>query len=166
MLKKHGKKILIGLGVLLLLLQFVRPAKNESDDQTYHLSTKYPVPDDVKQMLAVACDDCHSNKTVYPWYAEIQPVGIWLASHVNDGKRHLNFSNFASRKIAIQNHKFEEIIEMVKEGEMPMASYTLIHRDAILSEAQKGRLVSWAQSMMDSLKAKYPADSLVLRRPK
>ena len=164
MLKKYGKKILISLGVILLLLQFVRPTKNLSDDQSQHLNTKYAVPEDVQAILTTACNDCHSNKTVYPWYAEIQPVGLWLANHVNEGKRHLNFSTFASRKIAIQNHKFEEVIEMVKEGEMPMASYTLIHRDAILSDAQRERLTSWAQAMMDTLKVHYPADSLVLRR--
>ena len=165
MFKKYGKKMLIALGAILLLLQFVRPAKNLSNDQSQHLNTKYPVPEDVQAILTRSCDDCHSNKTVYPWYAEIQPVGIWLANHVNEGKRHLNFSTFTSRKIAIQNHKLEEIIEMVKEGEMPLGSYTLIHRDAILSEAQKERLTSWAAAMMDTLKTHYPADSLVLRRP-
>ncbi len=83
---------------------------------------------------------------------------------MNEGKKHLNFSEFTSRKIAVQNHKFEEIIEMVKEGEMPLGSYTWTHRDAVLSAEQQQTLVNWAQSCMDSLAANYPADSLVLRR--
>ena len=160
------KKILIGLGVVLVAIQFVRPERNLSDDRTYDVSTKYAVPEDVKQILAVACNDCHSNKTEYPWYANIQPVAWFLDHHVTDGKRHLNFSNFTSRSVAYQNHKFEETIEMVKEGEMPLASYTYLglHAGANLTELQKQSLINWAQANMDSLKAQYPADSLVMRR--
>ncbi len=160
------KKILIGLGVVLVAIQFVRPERNLSDDRTYDVSTKYAVPEDVKQILAVACNDCHSNKTEYPWYANIQPVAWFLDHHVTDGKRHLNFSNFTSRSVAYQNHKFEETIEMVKEGEMPLASYTYLglHARANLTEQQKQSLINWAQANMDSLKAQYPADSLVMRR--
>jgi hypothetical protein len=114
--------------------------------------------------LDVGCNDCHSNLTRYPWYANIQPIASWLANHVNEGKRELNFSEFTKRKIAVQNHKFEEIIEMVKEGKMPLGSYTWVHRDAALTEAQKQTLTQWAQACMDTLQAQYPADSLVLKR--
>lgn len=163
-MKKYIKPILLGLLVIFLLSQFIRPAKNQSNDRTYDISQKYPVPDPVQAILKVACNDCHSNYTVYPWYAEVQPVAAWLADHVEEGREHLNFSGFTARRVAVQNHKFEEIIEMVKEGEMPLASYTWIHRDAILTEEQKQTLINWAQANMDSLKAQYPADSLVLRR--
>ena len=163
-MKKYIKPVLIGLAVILLLAQFIRPEKNLSNDLSNDVSRKYPVPDSIKAILKVACDDCHSNSTVYPWYAEIQPVAGWLANHVDEGKRKLNLSDFSNRRIAIQNHKFEEIIEMVESGEMPLASYTWIHRDAILSENQKQALIGWARTNMDSLKAQYPADSLVLRR--
>ncbi len=160
------KKILIGLGVVLVVIQFFHPEKNLSDDRTYDVSTKYAVPEEVKSTLKVACDDCHSNKTEYPWYSNIQPVAWFLDHHVVDGKRHLNFSNFTSRPIAYQNHKFEETIEMIKEGEMPLPSYTYfgLHSGAKLTEAQKQILISWAEANMDSLKANYPADSLVMRR--
>jgi len=163
-MKKYIKPTLLGLLAIFLLAQFIRPAKNQSNDLLHDIAQKYPVPDSVQAILKVACNDCHSNYTVYPWYAEVQPVAVWLANHVNEGKEHLNLSNFTARKIAVQNHKFEEIIEMVREGEMPLASYTWIHRDAILSEGQKQTLINWAQTQMDSLKAQYPADSLVLRR--
>jgi hypothetical protein len=117
-------------------------------------------------MLEVACNDCHSNKTRYPWYSNVQPVAWWLAGHVNDGKRHLNFSEFTKRKIAVQNHKFEEIVEMVKEHEMPLSSYTFAgtHPDAELTDEQRVAITDWATTQMDSLKKWYPADSLVLRR--
>ena len=161
------KKILLGLAAVLVIIQFIRPEKNLSDDRTYDVSTKYAVPDNVKTILDVACNDCHSNKTAYPWYSNIQPIAWFLDHHVTDGKRHLNFSTFTKRPVAVQNHKFEETIEMVKEGEMPLPSYTWLglHSGANLTDEQRQILIKWAETNMDSLKAQYPADSLVLRRP-
>ncbi|MDX1942068.1 MAG: heme-binding domain-containing protein [Saprospiraceae bacterium] len=163
---KIGKIILIVLILALVGIQFVRPAKNTSNVKTYDVATKYPVPTEVANILDVACNDCHTNLTKYPWYASVQPVAWFLNDHVVDGKRHLNFSEFTNRPIAVQNHKFEEVIEMVKEKEMPLPSYTWLglHSDAKLSDAQRETLINWAQTQMDSLKAQYPADSLVLRR--
>lgn len=161
------KKILLGLLAVLIIIQFIRPEKNDSNDQQAHVSTKYEVPGEVATILKGACDDCHSNKTEYPWYANVQPVAWWLADHVEDGKRHLNFSTFTTRKIAIQNHKFEEVVEMVEEKEMPLNSYTWmgLHPEANLTEEQRQTLINWAKAQMDTLKANYPADSLVLKRP-
>ncbi|MCK6691356.1 MAG: heme-binding domain-containing protein [Thermoanaerobaculia bacterium] len=163
-MKKYLKPALYALLAIFLLAQFIRPAKNLSNDQSRHLSTKYPIPAEVESVLKVACYDCHSNYTIYPWYAWVQPVAAWLANHVNEGKRELNFSELATRRIAVQNKKMEEVIELVREGEMPLASYTWVHRDAMLSQEQKDLLINWAQSVMDTLSARYPADSLVLRR--
>ncbi len=163
-MKRYIRPVLLGLLAILLLVQFIRPAKNQSNDQAYDVSKKYPVPDSVAAILKIACKDCHSNYTEYPWYAEIQPVASWLANHVSEGKRELNFSTFTMRRAAIQNHKFEEVIEMVKEGKMPLGSYIRIHRDAILSDRQQQLLINWAAANMDSLKTWYPADSLVLKR--
>jgi Haem-binding domain len=162
------KKIFYGLGVIFLLAQLIRPEKNLSDDQTNAISTKYPMPDSVAAIMKVACYDCHTNKTNYPWYAEIQPVAWWLSDHVKDGKRHFNMSNFTSMKVAIQNHKLEEMAEEIEKGEMPLHSYTYmgLHSEAKLTAEQRKTLVTWAHAQMDSLKAHYPADSLVMpKRP-
>ncbi len=158
------KKILIGLGVILIVIQFFRPEKNNSNDLTYAVSTKYEVPEQLNQIFRVACNDCHSNKTEYPWYANVQPVAWWLNDHVLDGKRHLNFSEFTSLPLAIQNHKFEEVVEMVEKKEMPLPSYTNLglHSEANLSDAQRKIIMDWAKAQMAYLKDTYPADSLVM----
>ncbi|MCK5442130.1 MAG: heme-binding domain-containing protein [Maribacter sp.] len=158
------KKILIGLGIVLIVIQFIRPDKNESNDLTYAVSTKYSVPEAVNDILQVSCNDCHSNKTVYPWYANVQPVAWWLNHHINDGKRHLNFSDFSNAPIAIQNHKFEEVIEMIEEHEMPLPSYTNLglHAEANLNADQREIIMDWAKAQMTYLKDNYPADSLVM----
>jgi hypothetical protein len=156
------KKVVIGVLILLLAIQFIRPEPNVSDDRTYDVSTAYNLPGEVGQIIKVGCNDCHSNKTEYPWYSRVQPVAWWLDHHITDGKGHLNFSEFTNQPIAIQNHKFEEIIEMVEEDEMPLPSYTYfgLHSAARLSESQKSLVMDWARAQMDLLKQTYPADSL------
>lgn len=160
------KKILLVLLVALVAIQFFHPARNESTgEQTHYIGKTYPVPDDVKQILAKACNDCHSNNTRYPWYSKLQPVDWWLTDHINDGKKHLNFDEYTSRSLRYQYNKMKETIEEVKEGGMPLDSYTWIHKDAILTDAEKTRLFDWANGVMDSLEAHYPMDSLIRKRP-
>jgi hypothetical protein len=160
------KKIALGLFIVLIVIQFIKPEKNLSDDQTHHMALKYPVPGEVKEILRVACDDCHSNKTAYPWYVNIQPVAWFLDNHVQEGKRELNFSTFTRLPIAVQNHKFDETIEMVQEKEMPLESYTFLglHKEANLTDEQRKVLINWAKAQMNTLKIQYPADSLKMKR--
>jgi hypothetical protein len=162
------KKLLIGLLALLLIIQLIQPTKNTSDDNSYHISKKYEVPQEVDAILRSACYDCHSNKTNYPWYAHVQPFAWFLNDHVTEGKKHVNYAEFTNLSIARQNHKLEETIEMVEEKEMPLASYTYfgLHKDANLSDEQRTILIAWAKSQMNMLKATYPADSLVLKKGK
>ena len=156
------KKLIIGLGVLLLVIQFFPPEKNESNKLTYDIATKYEVPDDVNHLLQVSCNDCHSTKTEYPWYANVQPVAWWLNEHVVDGKKHLNFSEFTKLPLFVQNHKFEEVIEMVEDKEMPLDDYTYLglHSEANLTDEQRTKITDWAKAQMNYLKERYPADSL------
>jgi len=160
------KKILIGVLVILVIIQFIRPEKNLSDDQTHSIALKYPVSGDVKELLRVACEDCHSNKTAYPWYVNIQPIAWFLDNHVQEGKAELNFSTFTKLPVAVQNHKFDEIIEMVDEKEMPLKSYMFfgLHENANLSDQQRAVLVNWAKQQMTMLKNEYPADSLKIKK--
>jgi hypothetical protein len=161
-LRSFLRKFLIALAIVFILIQFVRPAKNTSGVATHPMSAKYHMPTDVETIFENACYNCHSNKTNYPWYAEVQPVAWWLANHVKEGKQHLNFDEFTGRRIAFQNHKLEEIGEEVKEKEMPLPSYTWLglHQEADLTDEQRQMIIDWAAAQMDTLKNQYPADSL------
>lgn len=151
--------------VVLVVLQFIRPTKNNSREQSHDISTKYKMSDSVRLVFDKACADCHSNNTKYPWYASVQPLAFWLDHHVQEGKRELNFNEFASYRIGKQNHKLKEVIEQIEEGEMPLSSYTLIHKEAVLSANEKATLINWCKSVMDTIKANYPEDNLKLKRP-
>jgi hypothetical protein len=149
----------------LVIIQFIHPKKNKAEGpQPNHIGNVYPIPGDVKAILDKACNDCHSNNTSYPWYSKLQPVDWWLDKHIRDGKKELNLDEYTDKNLRYQYHKLEEIAEMVKDGEMPLDSYTWTHKDAILTEAEKNTLISWADGIRDSMKAKYPIDSLVRKR--
>ena len=161
------KKILLVLLAALLILQLFHPKKNKSEGpQPNYIGNVYAVPDDVKAILSKACNDCHSNNTVYPWYSKVQPVDWWMNRHIVDGKKHLNFDEYSNKTAFSQFHKMEETIEMIKEGEMPLNSYTWIHKDAKLTAEEKAKVIDWAGSVMDTMRARYPADSLVRKRAK
>lgn len=163
-MKQILKKIGIVLLIAFIIIQFFKPDRNINttpDAVKNDISAVMHVPADVQLILQTSCYDCHSNNTKYPWYANVQPVAWWLNHHIEEGKHEINFNEFATYRIRRQYRKMQEIVEQVQEGEMPMSSYTLIHGDASLNETQKTSLVNWAKATIDSMKAKYPTDSLV-----
>ncbi len=161
-MKRFFKILFYTLLIALLLFQFYpKPKKNLSATiNANDITLAHNVPADVQQLLKTSCYDCHSNNTAYPWYSRIQPVALWLGNHIDDGKDELNFSEFGSYSIRRKYRKLEEINKEVKEGEMPLSSYTIIHRYAKLNESHKLLLATWVTALRDSIKANYPADSL------
>ena len=140
------KRFLIFALISFVVMQFFRVDKNiaEGDYVQAFVDDTNP-PDEVMIILKTACNDCHSNNTIYPWYAEVAPVSYWLDDHIRDGKKHLNFSAWDSYSVKKKDHKMEELEEMVAEGEMPLDSYTWVHKDAVLSDQQRDAMVAWVK---------------------
>ncbi|CAN5679759.1 hypothetical protein BH10BAC3_BH10BAC3_02750 [soil metagenome] len=157
--RKWPRTILLLLFFGFIAIQFFQPDKNNLDViATNDIHQMVAVPDTVDQVLKVACFDCHSNNTNYPWYTDIQPVGWWLNSHIEDGKSNLNFNEFVN--IPPRNGKttherqlkaLEEIKETIEEGEMPLRSYTIIHKEARLTKEQKQMILNWSDSARKAL---------------
>ncbi len=148
------KKIVIGLFIGFIAIQFIQPARNKSNSiLPTDIEKIVAVPANVSGILKTSCNDCHSNNTQYPWYSSIQP-GAWImASHIKNGKAMLNFSQFGELSNRKQQSKLQELINQLKDDEMPILSYKLIHRNADLTPAQKTILMNWAASAKDSLSA-------------
>ena len=141
------KKILLGILVFILLIQFVRPEKNLSQSYENDISTVVDVPENVQLLLKNACNDCHSNYTKYPWYSEIAPVSWFLAHHVNEGKEHLNFSEWTSYNENQKKHIIHDIEEVLESHEMPLKTYILMHEEANLTNEQFETLLHWAKTL-------------------
>ena len=150
-------KLLKWIGSVLLILlvgmQFISTRSNQSTTvpSTDFVKT-YKVPENVGNILSVSCYNCHSNNTNYPWYSRVQPVGWFLETHINKGKAELNFSEFGDYSARKQKSKLKSMISQVEKGEMPLKSYTFIHRDARLSKEDKKTLVNYFNSIQDSLR--------------
>jgi hypothetical protein len=147
---KSNKKILnlknisIAIIAFLVVIQFFRidktkPVTNPESDFIY---IEKP-PADIAQKIKTACYDCHSNETVYPWYANIAPVSWMLQSHIIEAREHINFSEWENFPGGKRGHFKEECAEEITSGEMPLKSYTLIHKDARMDESEIEKLAEW-----------------------
>jgi len=143
---KNIKKVILVLVIGFVIAQFFGPEKNQGDLATIDaFMAETNPPEDVKIILKEACIDCHSDVTEYPWYNNITPVNYWLAGHIKDGKKHFNLSNWEGNSVKRKDHKFEELIEMVEDKEMPLNSYTWVHSEAKLTDVQRKAVMDWAK---------------------
>ncbi len=145
------------LFVGLVVIQVFHPNKNNNPAITSDDITKmYPMSDSVHNILAKACYDCHSNNTNYPWYNNIQPVAWWLNDHIEEGKHHVNFSEFGKYPLAKQAKKLKKCAKEIEEGDMPLDNYLWIHKDAILTPQEKQLVLDWAKNLSQQIAQTAP----------
>ncbi|UBZ09129.1 heme-binding domain-containing protein [Leeuwenhoekiella palythoae] len=138
--------------VALIVIQFFPITLNESDTVPQSDFMKVnQVPATIKNRLQVSCYDCHSNNTNYPWYSKKQPAAWYLDDHIQEGKDELNFNEWATYSDRRKNSKLRSIISQIEEDKMPLDSYILIHRDAILSDEDKRMIIDYMTALKDSL---------------
>jgi len=138
--------------VALIVIQFFPITLNESDTVPQSdFMVKNQVPATIKNRLQVSCYDCHSNNTDYPWYSKIQPAAWYLEDHIQEGKDELNFNEWATYSDRRKNSKLRSIISQIEEDKMPLDSYTLIHRDAILLDEDKTMIIDYIAALKNSL---------------
>jgi cbb3-type cytochrome oxidase cytochrome c subunit len=151
------KRVGIAFIVLFIVIQVFRINKTITpvNEQTDFMAVTQTNPE-VATILKNACYDCHSNQPTYPWYTSIAPVSWWIKNHINEGSKHLNFSIWQTYTVKRKDHKLEECVEMIEEGEMPMNSYTWMHPEAKLTDAQKQLLIDWFKA--EKAKLNYVAE--------
>ena len=146
MKKNFGRNILVGIAAALIIAQLVPypPAENPP------VGEEVPAPAGVRAVLRTSCYDCHSNETVWPWYSGVIPAKWLVRSHVEEGRGHLNFSTWSQYPPERAARKLEEVVEMVEEGKMPVASYVWLHGEAALSEEDAALIIEWARRLSAS----------------
>ena len=148
-----SRKVLLGLFIVFVLIQFIQPVRNLSNEIHFGDITKtINVPENVQRVLKTACYDCHSNNTHYPWYSRVQPFGWLLAKHIRDGKSGLNFDEFGAYSLRRRISKINGIKNSMEDGTMPLSSYTFLHRNARLSTTERALIIDWATRTEDSLR--------------
>lgn len=148
------KKIIFGLLALLIVIQLFQIDKtNPHLDERLDFIKSYQPSTEVAQQIRTSCYDCHSNDTEYPFYSYIQPFGWFLANHIKEGRRELNFSEFGTYEVKKQAHKLEECVELIEKGEMPLSSYTSMHKSAALDENQRQMLIEYFKAKQAEIKS-------------
>ncbi|HKJ92614.1 MAG TPA: heme-binding domain-containing protein [Longimicrobiales bacterium] len=150
--------VVIGLIVVFAVIQLIPGGAMINPPVTGEVQA----PAAVMQVMKTSCYDCHSNETTWPWYSHVAPVSWLVRRDVNEGRRHLNFSTWAGASDRRKAHRLrDDIPHQLDEHEMPLWYYTIIHRNAVLTNDQRATLRQWA---LDEAK-QYP-DSLFQRRPR
>ncbi|MFK5982329.1 MAG: heme-binding domain-containing protein [Flavobacteriaceae bacterium] len=149
-MKKYLKRIIIVLVITFIGIQFIPRTYNLSDTISENdISNTLDIPENIQLILETSCYDCHSNSTEYPWYNKIQPISYFMEAHITEGKEELNFSEVGSYSNRKLKSKLKSIINQIDDEEMPMFSYTLIHRNAILSEENKKKIKNWVSENLN-----------------
>ncbi|MEB8344499.1 heme-binding domain-containing protein [Flavobacteriaceae bacterium KMM 6898] len=152
-MNKIVKIIVLALLVGFVGIQFIPTSRNQSAivPKTDFMVVN-DVPNQVESIIKTSCYDCHSNNTEYPWYNKMQPVAWFLEDHVQHGKEELNFNEWADLSSRRKNSKLKSILSQIEDGEMPLWSYTLVHREAKLSEDEKKIVLEWVSKLKEGLK--------------
>ena len=146
------KRIGIGLLVLLAVAQFIPASRtNPTSDPGESIFAMATVPPDASAIFQRSCQDCHSNRTKWPWYSHVAPVSWVVASDVNEGRNHFNADEWGSYSLEGKHTKLSKICEELKSDGMPDSKYTLIHRSAKLSEQERTALCDWAEATRRAL---------------
>jgi hypothetical protein len=144
--------IIIAILLVFGAIQFIRPERNlatvESRYDVFYLTE---TNSELIRTVKMACYDCHSDRTAYPWYASIAPVSWLIGQHVKNGKRHLDFSRWTVYDKQERISKLLEIKEVLQQAEMPPSIYLLMHSDAKLSGPQRSMIIQWADSLSEQI---------------
>jgi Haem-binding domain len=142
------RKVFMGLLILALVIQTIQPTRNLSDTLGDNdISATYAMSAEVHTILRTKCYDCHSNNTRYPWYTYVQPIGWWMAAHIHEGKKHLDFSEFKTYNAKKAQHKLEELSDAINEGWMPLNTYLWMHHDAEITAADRDAINAWLKTL-------------------
>ena len=142
------KKVAIGVLLVLVGIQFIRiDMENPPVIAKDNFVDIVEASDDVKLLLKNTCYDCHSNEVVYPWYSNIAPVSWWVGHHVDEGREHVNFSEWSKYNDDQKEHILEECYEELEKHKMPLSSYVSMHEEAELTEKDRGVLIEFFKSI-------------------
>lgn len=151
-MKKLRKYSFVLFIVFIAVLQFIKPdTGNPPEDKTKFITAHLQVPENIYSKLETACFDCHSNRTVWPWYSKISPVVYLIDRDVKEGRRELNFSEWGNYEKKKMIKKLEEMETEVGDGKMPPGIYKPVHPGAKLSESDKKLIIDWIKVSKENL---------------
>jgi hypothetical protein len=137
---------LVGV-ICFIAIQFKRPAKtNPSFEQSQAIESHLQVTPQVAAIFDRSCNDCHSNKTRWPWYSNVAPVSWFVIDHVDEGRENMNFSEWSKYEPRTAANLLKQMCREVRSGVMPLSSYTPLHPGSELTPEDVKTVCDWASS--------------------
>lgn len=148
------KGSVLALVAFLVSAQIYRPrTTNPAIDPEQQIGPTLVGEPGIASILDRSCIDCHSNRTVWPWYSRVAPVSWLVASDVNRGRRRVNFSEWGSYSADKRSKLLVAICKEVTEGDMPPMTYTPMHSSATLTQADAQEICRWTTAARQTLAA-------------
>jgi hypothetical protein len=139
--------VLLVVAVCLVIAQFFGPAKtNPAVDPTQSVESRLQVTPQVTAIFDRSCNDCHSNKTRWPWYSNVAPVSWFVIDHVIEGRENLNLSEWGRYTQRDNDSLLRQMCREVRAGAMPLSSYTPLHPGSKLSAEDVKTLCAWTDA--------------------
>jgi len=151
-MKRNMTRMVVLLIILFAVIQLYSPERtNPPVDPSNTIFALVPVPQEVRTVLERSCFDCHSNETRWPWYSALAPARWIVVADVEEGREHLNFSEFRRYKSMRAIAKADMICEQLQNGTMPLANYLTLHPGARVSPQERDLICDWVESIRDTL---------------
>lgn len=135
--------------IVIAVIQFIpvdhlnKPVQ-QKDNFVHLLGT----PGNVRVLLKNACYDCHTNETVYPDYAFVAPISWSIKNHVNEGREHLNFSEWGTLNQDLKKSMLQNAARSMKDYSMPLPAYITQHPKANLTKAERTVLSNYFEAVL------------------
>ena len=133
------KRTLLIFLITFILMQFIRV---EQTNEAVEKDLEIKAPLEIMTMFKQSCYDCHSNQAKWPWYSQIAPFSWVVTSHVEDGRKSLNFTTWENYTEEEKTKKMKRIHQTVYAS-MPLKSYIWLHKEADLTKEQRTLIRDW-----------------------
>ncbi len=138
--------------VVFVVFQIFRPTRENAIEMPgAAIEAHIMLTEEAHDVFSRACRDCHSDRTVWPWYSNVAPVSWFVAGHVNHARRHMNVSRWVDYNASHAAKFLDEMCDLARRREMPLASYRLMHPEARLDEEEIEALCRWTQAARRAL---------------
>jgi hypothetical protein len=147
------KILILGAGLVVAISVFVHPfgmVKAQSYDKPLFAGAQ--IDPDVLQIFEKSCQNCHSEKTEWPWYSFIAPIGWFIEKDVQQGRDHMDFSRWDEYDWLGQRDILTRISAVLRSRQMPLPRYLILHPGSKLSEEEIAKIERWTQQERQRVK--------------
>ena len=132
-MRRRVKQVAVVFVIVFAAAQLIRPERaNPATDAARTIQAQAGTTSELAAVLDRSCRDCHSNNTVWSWYTHIAPLSWLMARGVAEGRKAINFSEWASYAPDLQRRLLSASCQDATSGKMP-GVYALVRPETKLA---------------------------------